>query len=102
MDNRRGLTRTWFAGGPTRVHKDLQPPDLSDTHCLVSNWSPNWTPQCNAGAGNPRFQGSKVFRNAIRRIPYKISRTQMAYWPHRLREIVRRLSRTAGFASVAV
>ena len=26
----------------------------------------------------------------------------MAYWPHRLREIVRRLSRTAGFASVAV
>ena len=26
----------------------------------------------------------------------------MAYWPHHLREIIRRLSRTAGFASVAV
>src|SRR5579862_715960 len=26
----------------------------------------------------------------------------MAYWPHRLREIIRRLSRTPGFASIAV
>lgn len=78
------------AGVTQLVECDLAKVDVAGSNPVSRSIFLKTEPCCPKSSGNTSSP-----------IPYKDQERQMAYWFHRLREIIRRLSKAAGFASVA-